>query len=80
MAAPNQLEVIRFGDFLRDKRLVSDEQLLSALAHHWAAQVQGQRTRLGESLVACGILSREIVASQLLQFCDTSIVDVEVRQ
>ena len=31
-----KLERIRFGEFLVEKKLLNDEQLLAALAEHWS--------------------------------------------
>ncbi|MBS1122245.1 MAG: hypothetical protein H6Q90_4473 [Deltaproteobacteria bacterium] len=65
------LEPVRFGEFLRDRHLISDEQWLAALAEHWS----GPRHRLiGATIVANGFLSVEIVEAEARTFHD----DLEV--
>jgi hypothetical protein len=49
------LETVRFGEFLRDQMLLSEEQWLSALAAHWS---DGRRRRFGAIVVALGYLPR----------------------
>ena len=55
------LELIRFGDFLREKNALTDEQLLDVLAEHWA---HGER--LGTAVARRGFLSLD----QIERFAD----------
>ena len=68
------LEPVRFGEFLRDRHLISDEQWLSALADHWSAAIRGSRRRIGSMIIESGFLPREIVESEARVFHD----DLEV--
>jgi hypothetical protein len=61
------LEPVRFGEFLRDRNLITDEQWLAALATHWSAH---GRERIGATIVACGYLSPEIVEAEARVFHD----------
>src|SRR5439155_14272005 len=51
-AALATLEPVRFGEFLRDREMITDEQWLAALADHWSAE---RRTRIGSTIVAHGV-------------------------
>ena len=68
------LEPVRFGEFLRDRNLISDEQWLAALAVHWSAAIRGTRQRIGNTIIASGFLPRETVESEARVFHD----DLEV--
>jgi hypothetical protein len=68
------LEPVRFGEFLRDRHLISDEQWLAALADHWSAAVRGTRRRIGTSIIESGFLPRDVVESEARVFHD----DLEV--
>jgi hypothetical protein len=61
------LEPVRFGEFLRDRNLISDEQWLAALADHWSAP---KRQRLGVVIVERGFLPLEIVEAEARAFHD----------
>jgi hypothetical protein len=61
------LEPVRFGEFLRDRHRISDEQWLAALADHWSAP---KRQRLGAVIVEHGFLSTEIVEAEARAFHD----------
>jgi hypothetical protein len=65
------LEPVRFGEFLRDRNLISDEQWLEALAYHWSS---ARRKRLGSIIVDLHILPAEIVEAEARVFHD----DLEV--
>ena len=68
------LEPIRFGDFLRERNAISDEQLLDALADHWA---HGER--IGDTVTRRGFLSGAEVERLAHEYHhDLSIVEVEV--
>jgi hypothetical protein len=68
------LEPVRFGEFLRDRNLISDEQWLAALADHWSAAIRDTRRRIGTTIIDSGFLPREIVESEARVFHD----DLEV--
>ena len=61
------LEPVRFGEFLRDRNLITDEQWLAALADHWSAP---WRRKLGTVIVEAGFLSKETVEAQARAFHD----------
>jgi hypothetical protein len=61
------LEPIRFGEFLRERNLISEEQWLAALAEHWSSP---HRTRIGSTIVASGFLPLEIVEAEARAFHD----------
>jgi len=65
------LEPVRFGEFLRDRALISDEQWLAALAHHWSAS---RRRKLGAAIIEMGFLSVDMLESEARVFHD----DLEV--
>ena len=65
------LEPVRFGEFLRDRNLISDEQWLAALALHWSAP---RRRRIGTTIVEAGFLPVEVVEAEARAFHD----DIEV--
>jgi hypothetical protein len=59
------LEQVRFGEFLRDRHRISQEQWLAALAEHWSAPIH---LPIGATIVACGFLSRELVEAEARVF------------
>jgi hypothetical protein len=74
MSAPTllaTLEPVRFGEFLRDRNLISDEQWLAALAYHWSSR---RRKRIGSTIVDLAFLPAEIVEAEARVFHD----DLEV--
>jgi hypothetical protein len=78
--APATLEPVRFGEFLRDRNLISDEQWLSALAEHWSGTTTGRRRRIGITIVESGFLPREVVEAEARVFHDDlEIVEVTPR-
>jgi hypothetical protein len=54
------LEPLRFGEFLRERNLITDDQLLSALAAHWSER----RWTIGRTLVEQGILPLDLVEAE----------------
>lgn len=71
---PPTLEPVRFGEFLRDRSLITEEQWLAALAEHWSAPV---RKRIGTTIVERGFLPAEIVEAEARRFHDDlEIVEV----
>jgi hypothetical protein len=69
------LVTVRFGEFLREKNLISEEQWLAALATHWS---ESPRRRIGDALVELDILTSEDVEEAADVFHDGLDV-VEVR-
>jgi hypothetical protein len=69
------LVTVRFGEFLREKNLISDEQWLAALATHWS---ETPRRRLGDALVELDIMDSHAVEAAADVFHDGLDV-VEVR-
>ena len=70
MSSPRQqatLEPVRFGEFLRDRNMISDEQWLAALADHWSAPT---RRRIGLAIVENGFLTLEAVEAEARVFHD----------
>lgn len=61
------LETVRFGEFLRDQMLLSEEQWLAALALHWSRE---PRQRFGSAVVELGFLPEEIVERAAEEFHD----------
>jgi hypothetical protein len=61
------LEPVRFGEFLRDRRLISDEQWLAALAAHWSAASPG-RHRIGRTIIDAGYLPEDVVEAEARVF------------
>jgi hypothetical protein len=61
------LEPVRFGEFLRDRNLISDEQWLAALADHWS---NPRRRRIGNAIVDNGFLPQAIVEQEARVFHD----------
>jgi len=70
-ASAATLEPVRFGEFLRDRKLITDEQWLAALADHWSAP---RRRRIGATIVERGFLAAEVVEAEARAFHD----DLEV--
>jgi hypothetical protein len=71
------LEPVRFGEFLRDRSLITDEQWLAALAEHWCILAFGDRgqssrrkRRIGNTIVELRFLPAEIVEAEARVFHD----------
>ena len=68
LATPRaHLVAVRFGEFLRDCELISEEQWLAALAAHWSEE---PRRRIGDIVVAHGFLTADAVERAALEFHD----------
>lgn len=61
------LEPVRFGEFLRDRQMITEEQWLAALAEHWSAPT---RRTVGATIVMQGVLSFEAVEEEARAFHD----------
>lgn len=66
------LQPVRFGEFLRDQRLITDEQWLAALAVHWSER----RARIGRIIAEHGFLGHAEVERQARAFHDLDVVEV----
>jgi hypothetical protein len=64
------LEPVRFGEFLRDRNMISDEQWLAALAEHWSEPLRGRRRLIGTTIIENGYLPAEIVEAEARVFHD----------
>ena len=71
MMAGQKLEPVRFGDFLVERKLINEGQLLDALADHWIAGC-----RIGEAVVRRGYLSTDQLTQQLNDFQNLTTVYV----
>jgi len=72
------LEPVRFGEFLRDRALITEEQWLAALAEHWSSPI---RRPIGATIVARGFLSSEVVEAEARVFHDDlDVVEVRTRR
>jgi hypothetical protein len=67
----NELERVRFGDFLVEKKLINEGQLLDALADHWMSGC-----RIGESVARKGYLKIDQVKQLLQEFENLTTVYV----
>lgn len=65
------LERIRFGEFLVEKKVIDDGQLLDALAEHWA-----HGGRFGAALSRRGILSVDEVEQLAAEYHGIQVVEV----
>ena len=66
-----KLEPVRFGDFLVEKKVIDEGQLLDCLADHWIAGC-----RIGEAVVRRGYLSTDELTRQLTDFQNLATVYV----
>ena len=70
------LVTVRFGEFLRERNLISEEQWLAALATHWS---ESPRRRIGDTLVDLQILdSREVEAAADVFHDGLDVVEVRL--
>src|SRR5437868_590306 len=75
---PATLEPVRFGEFLRDRNLITDEQWLASLAVHWSAALAGHRRRIGVHIAAAGFLPPETIEAEARAFHDDlDVVEVD---
>jgi hypothetical protein len=70
------LEPLRFGEYLRERNLISDEQLLAALAAHWS----DRRWSIGRTLVEQGILPLDLVEAEARTYHhDLDVVEIDAQ-
>lgn len=69
------LAPVRFGEFLRDRAVISEEQWIAALAAHWSHA----GLRIGEAVVAAGFAPAETIEAEARAFHDElDVVEVDV--
>lgn len=74
------LEPVRFGEFLRDRNMISDEQWLAALAEHWSEPFGGRHKLIGTTIIENGYLPAEVVEAEARVFHDDlDVVEVVPR-
>lgn len=63
---------IRFGEFLCERELITDEQLLDALGDHWS-----NGGRIGNAIARRGFLSEDVVEREAAAYhqLDTVVID-----
>jgi hypothetical protein len=66
-----KLERMRFGDFLVERKIIDEGQLLDALAEHWRSGV-----RLGESVTRKGYVPAQEIERLAREFENLSTVYV----
>ncbi len=65
------LQPIRFGDFLVERKLINEKQLLDALAEHWVSGC-----RIGESVARRGYVPKAEVERLAGEFQNLSTIYV----
>jgi hypothetical protein len=65
------LQPIRFGDFLVERKLINEKQLLDALAEHWVSGC-----RIGESVARRGYVAKAEVERLASEFQNLSTIYV----
>ncbi|MEZ4366396.1 MAG: hypothetical protein R2939_08925 [Kofleriaceae bacterium] len=76
------LAPVRFGEFLRDRAVITEEQWLAALAEHWSrravpAQVAAS-CRLGDVVVEQGVVPQQVVEAEARAYHGLDVVEVDV--
>jgi hypothetical protein len=66
-----ELQRIRFGEFLRDQNLIDDEQLIAALGDHWS-----NGGTIGAAIARHGFLSPIEVEQQARRFHNLNVVEI----
>jgi hypothetical protein len=69
--APRNIQFVRFGEFLRDQSIISDEQLLAALGDHWS-----NGGMIGSAMVRSGFLSQDEVERHAARFHSLDVLEV----
>lgn len=73
VAVPRKsLETIRFGEYLFEQALISEEELISALGEHWS-----NGGRIGAAVSKLGLLDASEVERQAAAYHDLDIVEVD---
>jgi hypothetical protein len=71
--ATGTLERIRFGEFLVERKVIDDGQLLDALAEHWAG---AGRMKIGAAITQRGILPTETVEQWAAEYHALQVIEV----
>lgn len=67
------LQPVRFGEFLRDQRVITEEQWLAALAAHWSER----RGTIGRAIADQGFLAEHEIEGLAAAFHDLDVVEVD---
>jgi hypothetical protein len=67
-----QLETIRFGEYLYEKNLLDDAQLLEVLADHWS-----NGGRIGSVIARRGILTADEVERQAAMYHGLEVIEID---
>ena len=65
------LQRIRFGEYLVEKNILSDEQLLAALAEHWS-----NGGRIGAAISRAGFLPPDEIERQAALYHDLDVIEI----
>jgi hypothetical protein len=68
-----ELQPVRFGEFLRERNLITEEQWIAALASHWSER----RSTIGRTIADQGYLPLREVERQAAAFHDLDVVELE---
>lgn len=68
---PEQLIAIRFGEYLLQQDLITDEQLLEALGDHWS-----NGGSIGSAIVSRGFLEQQVIDEQVSAYHSLDVVEV----
>jgi hypothetical protein len=66
-----RLTPIRFGEYLLERRVINDGQLLDALAEHW-----GTGRRIGDVLASRGHVDPSVIERYANEYHGLSVVEV----
>jgi len=66
-----KLERIRFGEFLLEKKLLNDEQLIAALAEHWS-----NGGKIGAAISRAGFLPPEEIERQAALYHGLDVIEI----
>jgi hypothetical protein len=66
------LEPIRFGEFLYERQLITEEELICALGEHWS-----NGGRIGTAISRLGLLQRDEVERAAAAYHTLEIVELE---
>lgn len=67
----NKLQPIRFGEYLFERQLITEEQLLATLGDHWS-----NGGRVGEAIVRLGFLDPREIEEQAAAYHRLDVIEV----
>ncbi len=70
--ATKSLETIRFGEYLFEQALISEEELICALGEHWS-----NGGRIGAAVTRLGLMDASEVERQAAAYHQLDIVEVD---